>query len=68
MITFILCTLLELEFVLGDTIPYFDLEKFDGVEEIEREQDANSEPIFIPNGIVVGDRIVSSVFVSNQVV
>ena len=46
-------------------VPYFDLEGFPGVEELKREKDANSEPISIPRGILFGNRIVTTAFVSN---
>jgi len=49
---------------LPEFVPYFDLESFPGVKELKREKDANSEPITIPFGILFGDRIVKTAYVS----
>ena len=45
-------------------VPYLDLESFPGVMELKRKKDANSEPITIPVGILFGDRIVKTAYVS----
>ena len=52
---------------LPAVVPYFDLEGFPGVEELRREKDANSEPISIPLGLLFGDRIVTTAYVSSLV-
>ena len=52
---------------LPEVVPYFDLEGFPGVEELRREKDANSEPISIPLGLLFGDRIVTTAYVSTIV-
>ena len=52
---------------LPEVVPYFDLEDFPGVEELRREKDANSEPISIPLGLLFGDRIVTTAYVSTIV-
>ena len=46
-----------------DSVAFFDLETFIGVKELERVEDSNSDPIFIPGGIIVGNQIVSTVYV-----
>ena len=52
---------------LPEFVPYFDLEGFPGVAELKREKDANSEPINIPLGLLLGDRIVTTAYVSTLV-
>ena len=52
---------------LPEVVPYFDLESFPGVAELRREKDANSEPISIPLGLLFGDRIVTTAYVSTLV-
>ena len=47
-----------------DAIPFLDLQGFSGLSELPREQDAFSEPIFIPRGMIIDDRVVTSVYVS----
>ena len=47
-----------------DSVPFFDLEQLFGVKELKRVEDSNSDTIFIPGGIIMGNRIVSSVYVS----
>ena len=49
---------------LPEVVPYFDLENFPGVAELRREKDANSDPIIIPLGLLFGDRIVTTAYVS----
>ena len=49
---------------LPELVPYFDLEGFPGVAELRRVKDANSEPINIPLGLLFGDRIVTTAYVS----
>ena len=49
---------------LPEVVPYFDLEGFPGVAELRRVKDANSEPINIPLGLLFGDRIVATAYVS----
>ena len=49
---------------LPEVVPYFDLESFPGVVELRRVKDANSEPISIPLGLLIGDRIVTTAYVS----
>ena len=46
-----------------DSVPFFDLGAFFGVKELERVEDSNSDPIFIPGGIIMGNQIVSTVYV-----
>ena len=50
--------------VLPEVVRYFDLESFPGVAELRREKDANSQPINIPLGLLFGDRIVATAYVS----
>ena len=52
---------------LPEVVTYFDLEDFPGVEALRREKDANSEPISIPLGLLFGDRIVTTAYVSTLV-
>ena len=52
---------------LPEVVPYFDLESFPGVEELRREKDTNSEPINIPLGLLFGDRIVTTAYVSSWI-
>lgn len=53
----------EVEF--PEAVPYYDLTTFPGVKELNREKDANSEPINIPNGMLFGDRLVTQAYVRN---
>ena len=46
-----------------DSVPFFSLEAFFGVNELKRVEDTSSDPIFIPGGIIMGNRIVSTVYV-----
>ena len=52
---------------LPEVVPYFDLEGFPGVTELRRVKDANSDPIIIPLGLLFGDRIVTTAYVSTLV-
>ena len=52
---------------LPEFVSYFDLEGFSGVTELRREKDANSEPISIPLGLLFGNRIVTTAYVSTLV-
>ena len=46
-------------------LPFFDLTVFPGVMELDTTQvDVTSDPINIPDGLIFGDRIVTSVYVS----
>ena len=51
---------------LPEVVPYFGLENFPGVAELRREKDANSDPINIPLGLLFGDRIVTTAYVSSS--
>ena len=44
--------------------PFIDLQSFQEVKELDRVQDANSGPIFIPGGTIMGNHKVSTVYVS----
>ena len=52
---------------LQEVVPYFDLENFPRMTELRREKDANSEAISIPLGLLFGDRIVTTAYVSTLV-
>ena len=56
----------DVEFL--DVVPYFDLESFPGVAELKRQKDANSEPISIPRGIILGAHIATTAYVSSTLV
>ena len=43
---------------------YFDLSGFANLKELPREQEAASPPIYIPNGLLFGNQIATSVYVS----
>ena len=45
-------------------LPFFDIIDLPGMNELERVVDAVSEPIYIPDGLIFGDEVVSRVFVS----
>ena len=46
-------------------IPFFDLTGIPEMSELKREQEANSEPINIPNfGVPFGNKVVSQAYVS----
>ena len=46
-------------------IPFFDLTGIPGMTELEREQEANSEPINITNfGFLFGEKVVTQAYVS----
>ncbi len=47
-----------------DAIPFVDLQNFPGVMELKRETDAHSDPIFIPRGLLFGNKRVASAYVS----
>ncbi len=47
-----------------DSLPLFDITDFPGVLELERVEDATSDAIYIPNGFVFGDEVVTTAFVS----
>lgn len=42
----------------------FDITHFPGVLELERVEDATSDAIYIPNGFIFGDEVVTTAFVS----
>ena len=52
----------EVEFV--ESLPFFDLSGIPDMSELPRTQDANSERIFVPNGMIFGDQVITQVFVS----
>ena len=63
--SFSFCTILVPDDIFDmDAIPFLDLQGLPGLSELPREQDANSEPIFIPRGMIIDDRVVTSVYVS----
>ena len=43
---------------------YFDLSGFANLKELLREQEATSPPIYIPDGLLFGTQIATSVYVS----
>jgi len=45
-------------------LPFFDLDSLPGVVELERTLDASSDEILIPDGIIIGDKIITRAFVS----
>ena len=49
--------------VTVDSVPFFDLETFPGVKELDKVQDSNSNPIFVPGGMIMGSRKVSTIYV-----
>ena len=48
----------------GVSLPFFDITNFPGVSELEKVIDSTSEAIKIPNGLIFGNEVVSSVYVS----
>ncbi len=57
-------TLSPLEPEVTGTLPYFRLEGIPELRELERVQDAVSDPINIPGGFPFGDQLVSRAYVS----
>ena len=50
----------------SEYLPFYDLVGSDipGLLELPRTEDSHSDAIFIPNGLVFGDEIVTQVYVS----
>lgn len=47
-----------------DSLPFVNLTAFPGVKELDKAvPDATSEPIYIPDGLIFGDDIVTSTYV-----
>ena len=48
-----------------DSLPFVNLMEFPGVMELdETKPDSTSGPIYIPDGLIFGDKIVTSAYVS----
>ena len=48
-----------------ETLDFIDVTNFEDVQELRREEDAFSDPIYIPNGMLYGERTVTSAYVSD---
>lgn len=64
MVCIIICFLLCYVETEIETLPFFTLDGIPELRELEREEDAASEPINIPNGFLFGDQYVSIAYVS----
>ena len=43
---------------------FYDLGGIPGLQELPRTQDSHSPPIFVPDGLIFGDEIVTQIYVS----
>ena len=51
--------------MFAETLPFFNLSVLSGVKELSQEQDANSDPIELPDiGILFGDKFIKEAYVS----
>ena len=46
-------------------LDFIDVTNFDEVQELRREEDAFSDTIYIPHGMLYGERTVTSAYVSD---
>ena len=49
-----------------ERLPFYDLSSIPGVNELPRELDSFSPPIFIPGGLVYGNEVVDRIYVSKD--
>lgn len=60
------CVPLVPEVMFEELLPFFDLSSVAGVQELSRTQDSHSGAIYIPGGLVYGNEIATSIYVSNK--
>ena len=58
----ILCPISRLGLRTG--LPFYDLTAIPELKELPRIEDSHSPPIFVPDGLIYGDEIVTRIYVS----
>ena len=55
-----------LHFLGSEYLPFYSLVESDipGLLELPRTQDSHSDPIFVPDGLIFGDEMITQVYVS----